>query len=159
VGDTGDLSITYVTEAGDILTETFEMVVLAVGMEISPSTQALAERLGVKLSRYHFANHSCFDPVATSRPGFYACGVLTGPKDIPQSVREGSAAAAAATRHLASARGTLLKPRVYPPEQDVWAQPARVGVFVCNCGINIGGVVDVPAIVDYAGTLPEVVYT
>ena len=35
---------------------------------------------------------------------------------------------------------------------------ARVGVFVCHCGTNIGGVVDVPAVVEYAKTLPNVAH-
>ncbi|MGA9754110.1 MAG: FAD-dependent oxidoreductase, partial [Desulfobaccales bacterium] len=157
-GDSGDLEITYVTEAGETFTETFDMVVLATGMVISPGTRDLAETLGVELSRYNFVNHSCFEPVATSRTGIYACGVLTGPKDIPQSVREGSAAAAAATRQLAPARGTLLKQKVYPPEQDVAGEEPRVGVFVCNCGINIGGVADVPAVAEFARGIPDVVY-
>ncbi len=34
----------------------------------------------------------------------------------------------------------------------------RIGVFVCHCGINIGGVVDVPSTVEYAKNLPNVVY-
>jgi heterodisulfide reductase subunit A len=34
----------------------------------------------------------------------------------------------------------------------------RIGVFVCHCGINIGGVVNVPRVVEYAKTLPGVVY-
>ena len=34
----------------------------------------------------------------------------------------------------------------------------RIGVFICLCGINIGGVVDVPAVVDYASTLKHVVH-
>ena len=33
----------------------------------------------------------------------------------------------------------------------------RIGVFVCHCGFNIGGVIDVPAVVEYAQTLPNVV--
>jgi len=33
----------------------------------------------------------------------------------------------------------------------------RIGVFICHCGFNIGGVVDVPAVVEYAKTLPGVV--
>ncbi|MEW6667645.1 MAG: CoB--CoM heterodisulfide reductase iron-sulfur subunit A family protein [Thermodesulfobacteriota bacterium] len=32
----------------------------------------------------------------------------------------------------------------------------RIGVFVCHCGTNIGGVVDVPAVVEYAKSLPLV---
>ena len=34
----------------------------------------------------------------------------------------------------------------------------RIGVFICHCGFNIGGVVDVPAVVEYARTLPNVAY-
>jgi heterodisulfide reductase subunit A len=34
----------------------------------------------------------------------------------------------------------------------------RVGVFICHCGTNIGGIVDVPKVVEYASTLPNVVY-
>ena len=35
----------------------------------------------------------------------------------------------------------------------------RIGVFVCHCGSNIGGFVDVPSVAEYAKTLPDVVYT
>ena len=34
----------------------------------------------------------------------------------------------------------------------------RIGVFVCNCGINIGSVVKVPEVAEYARSLPHVVY-
>lgn len=34
----------------------------------------------------------------------------------------------------------------------------RIGVFICRCGFNIGGVVDVPAVAEYAKTLPHVVF-
>jgi len=34
----------------------------------------------------------------------------------------------------------------------------RVGVFICHCGVNIGGVVNVPEVVEYAKTLPNVAY-
>jgi len=34
----------------------------------------------------------------------------------------------------------------------------RIGVFVCHCGVNIGGVVNVPEVVEYAMTLPNVAY-
>jgi len=39
----------------------------------------------------------------------------------------------------------------------VMASP-RIGVFICRCGINIAAYVDVPAIVEYAKTLPGVAY-
>lgn len=34
----------------------------------------------------------------------------------------------------------------------------RIGVFICHCGVNIGGVVNVPEVVEYAKTLSGVVY-
>jgi len=37
-------------------------------------------------------------------------------------------------------------------------EEARVGVFVCDCGSNIAGVVDVPSVVEYAKDLPGVVH-
>lgn len=38
------------------------------------------------------------------------------------------------------------------------SEKPRIGVFICHCGINIGGVVDVPKVVEYAKTLPGVAY-
>jgi len=77
---------------------------------------------------------------------------------IPESVMEASAAACSAGVNLASARGTLVKEKAFPDETDIAGQEPRIGVFVCNCGINIGGIADVPAIVEYAKALPNVAY-
>lgn len=158
VEGTGDLKIRYVLENGKAQQETFDMVVLSVGVEISPKTVDLAQRMGVQLGPNSFLDANCLSPVTTSRSGVYACGVLTGPKDIPQTVAEASAAAAAATGPLAASRGTLQKKKAFPPESNVDDQPVRVGVFICNCGINIGGIADVPAIVEYAQGLRDVAY-
>jgi heterodisulfide reductase subunit A2 len=154
----GDLEVRYVTEAGEVQDEIFDAVVLSVGMVIPPVTVDLANRLEVPLGPNNFLEASCFDPTATRREGIFSCGAFNGPKDIPQSVMEGSAAAAASSRALAQARGTLLRKKEYPPERQVAAEEPRVGVFVCNCGLNIGGVADVPAIVEYAKGLPDVTY-
>jgi len=159
VGNHGELMIRYLSESGEMSEESFDMVVLSTGMVISQSTVALADKLGVKLDRHNFVDTSCFEPVATSRPGVFTCGVFAGPKDIPRAVMEASAASSAATATLAQSRGILHKVKIFPPEKDVSADPPRIGVFVCNCGINIGGVADVPAIVENTKTLPNVVYT
>jgi heterodisulfide reductase subunit A len=71
---------------------------------------------------------------------------------------EASAAACSAGMKLSSARGTLVREKQFPAEKDVSNEPPRIGVFVCNCGINIGGIADVPAITEYAAGLPHVVY-
>jgi heterodisulfide reductase subunit A-like polyferredoxin len=156
---TRDLGLVFADESGRMTEEIFDMVVLSVGLQASESTVALAKRLKIDLNRYNFIDTDPFTPVATSRPGVYTCGILQGPKDIPLSVTEASAAAGAAGADVAAARGSHTKRLVIPDEIDVSAEEARIGVFVCNCGINIGGVVDVPAVREYAACLPNVVFS
>ena len=92
------------------------------------------------------------------RPGIFVSGVFSGPKDVPETVAQASAVAAEASSLLAEARGTLVTEKEYVPEKNVNYQGPRIGAFICHCGINIGGVVDVPAVVEYAKTLPNVVH-
>jgi heterodisulfide reductase subunit A-like polyferredoxin len=152
------LRIVYATEAGTTAEEVFDLVVLSVGLTADAEAVALARRLGIELNPYGFVHTSGTLPVHTSRQGIYVCGAFQEPKDIPHSVMEASAAAACATESLAGARWSLTQTKELPPETDITGQPVRVGVFVCNCGINIGGVADVPAVRDYAKTLPHVVH-
>ncbi len=159
VGDTGDLELRYADENGEIQTETFGMIVLSVGLQTPPQLIELSKKLGVDLTPGNFAKTDTFNPVATSVPGIFACGAFQGPKDIPQSVIDSSAAAAASSELLASARNTQIKEREIPPETDVKGDRPKIGVFVCSCGINIAGVVDVEKVVEYASTLPYVEFT
>jgi len=158
VNGANDLLLRYIDGDGLLTKERFDMVVLSTGLEINPEAVLLSETLGIGLNKYHFADTDSFHPVATSVSGIYACGVLTGPKDIPQSVMEASAAACAATRKLAPARNTQTRYVEPPAQKDVGRQAPRIGVFVCNCGINIGGIVRVAEVVEYVKTLPGVVY-
>ena len=158
IGDTGNLSIRYMDDAGQLQVEEFDMVVLSVGLQVPEATVQLAERLGVELDDSRFAVTHPFAPVETSRPGVYACGVFQEPKDIPSSVTEASAAACAAGASLNTARNTLTRSVEIPEEIDVTEQETRVGVFVCNCGVNISSVVDVKGVTEYAKTLPNVVH-
>ncbi|MBA2882849.1 heterodisulfide reductase subunit A-like polyferredoxin [Desulfosalsimonas propionicica] len=157
--ETGNLLLHYVDEAGNIVEEEFDMVVLSVGLQIPQSTMETAKRLQIDLNKYNFAETSPFAPVNTSRDGVFACGIFQGPKDIPTSVTEASAAACAAGRNLTESRNTLLKEVVRPDEIDVEGEIPRIGVFVCDCGINIAGVIDVPHVREYAEKLPYVVYS
>lgn len=158
VAGSDNLQIRYVTEDGRAEKEEFDMVVLSVGLESNPGAAELAEKLGIEMDHYRFARTGSFAPVSTSIPGIYACGAFQGPKDIPYSVMEASAAAGAAASRLAEARHSLVKEKTYPQERDVMAESPRIGVFVCNCGVNIGGVVRVPEVAEYAKTLPNVVH-
>ena len=154
--DQEDVEVRYVTEDGAIQTETFDMVVLSIGLETSIETRQLAEKLGIELTDSLFCSHSSFAPVETSRKGMYACGAFLGPRDIPQTVIDASAAAASAGAILTAARDTLTEKPEIVPQTNVTGQRPAIGVFVCKCGINIAGVVDVPAVTEYAKTLPFV---
>ncbi len=158
-GDNGDLAVRYVTESGELESETFDMIVLSVGLQTSSETAELADRLGLEMTDGNFCKTDTFEPVATSKKGIYVCGAFQGPKDIPQSVVDASAAAAAAGEILSSSRNTETKTPEVIPETNVINERPRVGVFVCRCGINIAGVVDVPSVAEYAKTLPYVEYT
>jgi len=138
--------------------EEFDLVVLSVGLRPSAETVEMARRLGIELNRYGFAEPAPFTPGQTSHPGIFVAGAFAEPKDIPETVIEASCAAAQASALLAPARHTLTRMPLYPPERDISDEPPRIGVFICHCGINIGAVVDVPAVVEYARTLPDVVY-
>lgn len=153
-----NLRIRYAAESGETREEDFDLAVLSVGLAPVQGVVELAERLGVDLNGHRYAKTSSFTPVSTSRKGVYVCGVFQGPKDIPQSVMEASASAAASTQDLATARGSMVRVKILPPELDVSDQEPRIGVFVCNCGINIGGIADVPAVREYAKRLPHVIH-
>ena len=154
----GTLALRYVTEDGQIVDETFDIAVLSVGMESTDSLQHLAKTLDIELNESRFVQTDELAPMSTSRPGIYVAGVARGCKDIPDSVMEASAAAGSAACSLSPARGSLIKKKTFPEEQSVDGSEPRIGVFVCNCGSNIGGIADVPEVAAYARTLPGVVY-
>jgi len=158
VNDTGNLLIRYVNEAGQRVEEEFDMVVLSVGIGVPKEVVRLAEKLGVEMDHYSFALTNGFKPVESSKSGIFVCGAFESPMDIPSSVMQASAAAGAAGGILQEARWSLTKTKEIPDEKDVSGEPPRIGVFVCNCGTNIGGVIDVPALAEYAATLPYVVH-
>ncbi len=153
-----DLLIPYVNDNEKIIEEPFDMVVLSVGLEMSPEVIGLAQKLDIDLTEGQFCQTDSFRPVKTSKEGIYVCGAFQGPKDIPQSVIEASAAAAETSALLGEARNTLTREKQIPEEKDITGEEPRIGVFVCHCGINIGGIVRVPEVAEYAKTLPNVVY-
>jgi heterodisulfide reductase subunit A len=154
---TGNLFVHFVEDETP-KTEEFDMVVLSIGMQPPKDVEKLAKNLGITLNKYKFCETETFSPMETSKPGVFVCGAFSAPKDIPESVAQASGAAAKAMGVIASERGTLVTAKEYPPERDVSQEEPRIGVFVCHCGINIGGVVNVPEVVNYAKTLPNVAY-
>ncbi len=152
------LRIHHINGGGEVVFEDYDMVVLSVGMGIPEQLKDMSRMLGIRLNRHGFCWTDPFRPVESSREGIFVCGPFTEPKDIPETVVQASGAASMARTLLADVTGTLITPKEFPPEKDVVGQLPRIGVFVCHCGTNIAGVVNVPEVVEYARALPDVIY-
>jgi homotetrameric NADPH-dependent glutamate synthase len=153
-----NLLVKYVREDGTLVEEEYDMVVLSVGLTPPAEARELATALGIELEEHGFCATDLENPVKSTKGGVFVCGAFGGPKDIPETVMEASGAAACASSIIADRRGTMIVEEELPMEKDLRGLGPRIGVFVCHCGINIGGVVNVPEVRDYAKTLPNVVY-
>ncbi len=153
--ETKSLTLRY-ESGGDIVEEVYDMVVLSVGLEPTKGADKIGKIFGINLNKFGFAGTNVYSPLTSSRPGVFVTGAFAAPKDIPTSVAEASGAAAKAGAYISNKRS-------FPEEEKrdeiaVEGEEPRIGVFVCDCGINIKGTVDVPSVVDYAKTLPNVVF-
>ena len=162
---TGNIILKHTGADGAVCKSEYDMVVLSVGMTPKQKNVELAERLKIKTDRYGFIWTNEMTAPLTSREGIMACGAAAGPKDIPETVIEASAAAAGAAKAANAIDVDLYRdyaeffveePEV--PMRDVSKEPIKIGVFVCNCGVNIGGYLSVKDVVEYASTLPFVAF-
>ncbi len=158
IPDSKNVTVRYTTPEDGVKEEEFDMVVLSVGLTPPTGARDLADRFGIELNGHGFCKTNPLNPMETSRPGIFISGAFRGPVDIPESVVTASGAGSLCGELLNFRRGNLARARIYPPERDVSREEPRVGVYVCHCGANIGRVVDVPATVEYALTLPHVVH-
>ncbi|RJX32688.1 MAG: CoB--CoM heterodisulfide reductase iron-sulfur subunit A family protein [Desulfarculus sp.] len=158
IPETKNITIIYATDEDGVKEEEFDLVVLGVGLNPPAAVKGLAEKFGIELNSYQFCKNNPVNPIETSRPGIFVSGAFQGPIDIPESVVTASGAEALCGQLLARRRGKLAKERIYPPERDVSEEETRVGVFACHCGANIGRVVNIPSLVEYAKTLDNVVH-
>jgi heterodisulfide reductase subunit A2 len=83
------------TLAGEALTIEAELVVLATAMGPAERVQELAQKLNVGYDEFGFLSesHPKLRPVETNAAGVFVCGACQGPKDIPESVAQATAAA------------------------------------------------------------------
>jgi heterodisulfide reductase subunit A-like polyferredoxin len=154
----GGLAVRYEDpETAKPASVTVDMVVLACAMKPRVGTSELAQALGIEIDSDGFFKiaEPLLDPVSSTREGILVCGCAAGPRDIPDSVAQASAASAKALAFLGKERRPLEDQPL--PKTDPDEEP-RVGIFVCHCGLNIGRVVDSKAVADYARGLPGVAY-
>ncbi|MBU4486220.1 MAG: CoB--CoM heterodisulfide reductase iron-sulfur subunit A family protein [Candidatus Delongbacteria bacterium] len=156
--DDGNLILKYVYENGDISHKQFDMAVLAVGLQPRKSIVNLSKSLNFKLNEFGFCRSDTNLPLATTREGIFVCGAMNGPKDIPESVTAASGAAAETLKFLRLERQDISAEKDAVQEKDVAGDRPRIGAFVCHCGINIAGVVDVKDVAEHARHLPNVEY-
>jgi len=156
---TGNLVLRYAQEDGVLKDELFDMVILSIGFQPHADALEFAKTFGIEPNEYRFAKTGTFNPVETTRPGVYVTGIYQGPKDIPETVMQGSAVAGRAMAMLGEARGTEVTVKELPPERDVREEEPRIGLFVCHCGINISQTVDVKKVAEVGETLPGVVHS
>jgi heterodisulfide reductase subunit A len=158
VAGSQNLMIKYQTDDGKVVEDEYDLVTLSCGLRPRKDIEELSEKLGIDLNEFNFCQTDRFTPLESSRKGIFVCGPFTEPKDIPETVVQAMGSTSKAMALLASERGKLIKKKVYPEEKDISGQEPRIGVFVCHCGTNIGGVVNVPEVAEFAKTLPDVVH-
>lgn len=153
------LKVFYTTPDHTLKEENFDLIVLSVGLCPNPTITQLAQKIGLDINEHGFVASDPMNTSLTNKNGIFICGVIQGPKDIPDSVQQASCAAAHATAMLADVRGSLIEPTIPQPERDIAGEAPRIGVYICHCGINIAGVVDVKEVAKYAKSLPNVEYS
>ena len=155
--DTENLRVRYNADDGSIQEESFDLLVLSVGLCATEPVREVVRRLGLRTDEHGFVTTSSFAPLESSRRGVFVCGTASGPKDIPESVIQASGASSAALAMMSEFEAKETKVEL-PEPMELRGEPTRIGVFVCNCGINIASTVDVPGVVEYASALPKVVH-
>lgn len=133
-----NLLITSVAEDGLIREDEYSAVVLSVGFQTGLSVKKAAGMMGVELDEYGFCRTDEFRPALTSVPGIFVGGSFKGPRDIPETVVEGSAAAAEAAAHLLPAPAACRR-KEYPVPGALGDEEPRIGVFICRCRGEISG--------------------
>jgi len=135
-----------------------QMVILSEAVVPASKSKELSEVLKIKTDNRGFflPQDRCGDPLSSNRDGIFLCGCATGPKDITDSIAEASGAAIRASQYLSDYKLPVVKEEI--PEYDFSGAP-RIGVFICHCGSNIAGVLDIDLLKIYATDLADVVYT
>jgi len=156
--ETGKSIITFENvETGRIEKKEFDLAVLSSALVPSAGTNQLAKILSIETDKDGFFKQQdlCSSPLDSTKEGIYLAGCSISPKDITDSIADASGAAVRAAKHVLDHK--IFREEEEIPQVDTSGEP-RIGVFVCHCGVNISGVVDVKAVAKYARKLKNVVY-
>jgi heterodisulfide reductase subunit A len=144
----------------NVQVDKYDLVVLANAVTPRKDAGKLADILGIERNELgFFKTQDSTEDLRSIRDGIYVTGSCQSPDDIANSVAKAGGAAALAANHavpLSPEETEIMLPPLIPVKPG---DEPKIGVFVCRCGVNIAGYVDVPSLVDYAKTLPNVVFT
>ncbi len=153
---TKDLKVEYISaEGGKPAEESFDLLVLSLGLTPSSDGTNLAKSLGIPFDRWGFpetANQS-----SMAKPGVFVGGSFHSLSDTPEAVVNAEAAALEIAEFLAGAATTVGQPAQAPTSQShVSDTLPKVGVFVCQCGGMISKTLNTAELAEYASGLEGV---
>jgi heterodisulfide reductase subunit A len=162
IDENNNLIIEYVTEREEPKRDELEMVVLAVGLGPPKTAQELSQTFNLELDEFGFCKPSDMSRLETSQQGLFVCGGFSGPKDIPDTITEAIAVAGkvASTLGKPETAGTEETDQAEEPEDDevpvfhvdmtepITEDEPRIGIFICDCGGEIGKVIDLDKIIN-----------
>ena len=146
------------TLTGKIEESTADLLVLSTAIVPAQGNKKLGKILGIEVDENGFFKQDSLltNPVQSTRLGVFLAGCIQGPKDIPDSVSMASGAAAKAIVSIKDRERHIGKE--FPPERDISMEKPRIGVFICHCGKNIAGYLDVEKVTEETKKLPNVVF-
>ncbi|MFX1529301.1 MAG: hydrogenase iron-sulfur subunit [Promethearchaeota archaeon] len=147
-------------DTGEVDVDEYDLVVLANAVTPRNDADKLAKILGIEQNEFgFFKTADSTEDLRSTKPGIYVTGSCQSPDDIANSVAKAGGAAALAASHATPLSEEDQKIQLPPLKNILSGDEPRIGVFICRCGINIAGYIDVPSLVEYAKTLPNVVYS
>ncbi len=147
-------------DTGDVEVSEFDLVVLANAVIPRKDAKQLAEILGIEQNELgFFKTMDSTEDLRSTKEGIYVTGSCQSPDDIANSVAKAGGAAALAATYAVPLSDEEKKVELPPLKIINPKDDPRIGVFICRCGINIAGYMDIPTLVEYAKTLPNVVFS
>ena len=147
-------------DTGEVETKEFDLVVLANAVTPRVDSDNVAKILGIQKNELgFFKTIDSTEDLRSTKEGIYVTGSCQSPDDIANSVAKAGGAAALAATHAVPLSAEETKVELPPLKEIKPTEKPRIGVFICRCGINIGGYMDVPNLVEYSKTLPNVVFS
>ena len=147
-------------DTGDVEVSEFDLVVLANAVVPRKDAKELAEILGIEQNEFgFFKTMDSTEDLRSTKEGIYVTGSCQSPDDIANSVAKAGGAAALAATYAIPLSGEETKVELPPLKVVNPKDEPRIGVFICRCGINIAGYLDVPTVVEYSKTLSNVVFS